>query len=256
VLTGVNALTVTSPDPDLWTVARTRQSKFQENTLLTNQTNITANLTSGAVSHAITGGFEFIDEEQFNPTYAPLSLGVAPPANVYNPNRNDPLPDYAPVRNGVYTRGETQTFGAYLFDTLTVNENRQAIAGFRLDSYDEFRRRRARRYHHPTARGRWCRRRPDDDILFSYKVGVVSAGQGTAASTFECHLAAASGRRELRAEHGGNNANRPRPQRARTSSSARVWDLRGSLALNAAIYPARAKRADSGSGRPNSTSDR
>jgi catecholate siderophore receptor len=41
VLTGVNALTVTSPDPAEWTVARTRQAKFQDNTLLTNQTNIT-----------------------------------------------------------------------------------------------------------------------------------------------------------------------------------------------------------------------
>ena len=47
VLTGVNALTVTDPNPDLWTVARTRQSKFQDNTLLTNQTNITANLQHG-----------------------------------------------------------------------------------------------------------------------------------------------------------------------------------------------------------------
>src|SRR5688572_10507771 len=41
VLTGVNALTVTDPDPAQWTVARTRQSKFQENTLFTNQTNVT-----------------------------------------------------------------------------------------------------------------------------------------------------------------------------------------------------------------------
>ena len=69
VLTGVNALTVTNPNPDLWTVARTRQSKFQDNTLLTNQTNITANLDTGGVQHAITGGIEFIDEEQYNPTY-------------------------------------------------------------------------------------------------------------------------------------------------------------------------------------------
>ena len=56
VLSGVNALTVTDPDPDLWTVARTRHGKFQENTLLTNQTNITANLGTGSVTHAITGG--------------------------------------------------------------------------------------------------------------------------------------------------------------------------------------------------------
>ena len=117
VLTGVNALTVTDPNPDVWTVARTRQSKFQENTLLTNQTNIAWNVSTGGVDHAITGGFEFIDEEQYNPAY--VGLGTAPPANVYNPNRHDVIPDYAPVRNGVYTRGETQTAGVYLFDTMS-----------------------------------------------------------------------------------------------------------------------------------------
>src|SRR5262245_48136528 len=68
VLTGVNALTVTDPNPDNWTVARTRQAKNQENTLLTNQTNITANLASGSLQHNLTGGIEFISEEQYNPT--------------------------------------------------------------------------------------------------------------------------------------------------------------------------------------------
>ena len=89
MLTGVNAVNVPTADPNEWTVNRTRQAKFQENTLLTNQTNVTANLVSAVRESRHHGGFEFIDEEQFNPTYAPLSLGVAPPANLYNPNRND-----------------------------------------------------------------------------------------------------------------------------------------------------------------------
>ena len=76
VLTGVNALTVTDPNPDLWTVARTRQAKFQDNTLLTNQTNIAWNVSTGGVDHAITGGFEFIDEEQYNPTYVGLGTPI------------------------------------------------------------------------------------------------------------------------------------------------------------------------------------
>ncbi len=135
VLSGTNALTVTSPDPDLWTAARTRQSKFQENTLITNQTNVTASVNTGAVQHNITGGIEFIDEEQYNPTYVGLGTPI-PPANIYNPNRNDPLPGYAPVRNGVYTRGETQTFGAYLFDTLSFADRWQVTAGARIDSFE------------------------------------------------------------------------------------------------------------------------
>src|SRR5262245_49807748 len=138
VLTGVNTLlpaNLANANPDLWTVPRTRQSKFQDNTLLTNQTNITANLETGSVGHAITGGVEFIDEEQYNPAYVGLGTPI-PAANLYHPNRNDVLPGYNPVRNGVYTRGETVTVGAYVFDTLSFAEKWQATAGFRVDSYD------------------------------------------------------------------------------------------------------------------------
>jgi catecholate siderophore receptor len=140
VLTGVNTLlpaNLASADPDLWTVPRTRQSKNQENTLLTNQTNLTANLQTGSVGHAITGGVEFIDEEQYTPTYLAASLGTPiPPANLYDPDRNDVLPGYAPVRDGRYVRGETQTVGVYVFDTVSFADKWQATAGFRVDHYE------------------------------------------------------------------------------------------------------------------------
>ena len=218
MLTGVNALTVTSPDPDLWTVARTRQSKFQENTLLTNQTNITANLAQGSMQHAITGGIEFISEEQYNPTYVGLGTPI-PAANVYNPNRHDPLPGYAPTRNGVYTRGETQTFGAYLFDTLTFNDHWQAIAGVRIDSYDT---------NFDSAVLSTATSHPTlpvgtlvpaslqtDDILFSYKVGVVfkPAAEWQRLS-FACHLEPAPGRRQLRTQQCGQQRQQPEPRPA------------------------------------------
>jgi catecholate siderophore receptor len=177
ILTGVNAVNAPTANPNEWTVNRTRQAKFQESTLLTNQTNVTANLVSGSVNHALTGGFEFIDEEQFNPAYAPLSLGVAPPANVYHPNRNDPLPDYAPVRNGVYTRGETQTVGAYIFDTMSFAERWQITGGFRLDAFDTQTDGAALStlVTHPTLPvGTLVPTSLEaDDTLFSYKIGVL-----------------------------------------------------------------------------------
>jgi catecholate siderophore receptor len=140
VLTGVNTLlapNLQSPDPEQWTVPRTRQSKFQDNTLLTNQTNVTANLQTGSVGHAITGGIEFIDEEQYTPTYLAASLGTPiPPANLYHPDRHDLLPGYAPVRDGRYNRGETRTAGVYLFDTISFAGKWQATAGLRVDHYE------------------------------------------------------------------------------------------------------------------------
>ena len=171
VLTGVNAVTATDSNPDLWTVARTRQSKFQENDLITNQTNLSVNVTTGAVSHAITGGVEFINEEQYNPTYVGLGLPITP-ANVYHPDRNDAQPGYAPVRNGVYTDGETQTLGAYVFDTLSFAEHWQVTGGFRVDSFDTD-------FDGASLVGTAPNQvltpahLQRDDVLFSYKLGVL-----------------------------------------------------------------------------------
>jgi catecholate siderophore receptor len=134
VLTGVNALTVPNANPNSWTLARTRQSKFQENELFTNQTNLTINVATGSVAHAITTGVEFISEEQFAPTY--VGLGTLVPVNPYDPVLADAPPAYAPVRNGVFARGETQTIGAYLFDTLSFGEKWQVTGGFRADQFD------------------------------------------------------------------------------------------------------------------------
>jgi catecholate siderophore receptor len=194
------------------------------------------------MQHALTGGLEFISEEQYNPTYVGLGTPI-PPANVYHPNRHDPLPDYAPVRNGVYTRGETQTFGAYLFDTLTINDQWQAIAGGRIDAYDT-------NFDsavlstaitHPTlpvgtlvparcrpttscSRTRWA----------SY-----SSRPRTAASTFRTPSRISRRRRELRAEQRGQQRQQSQSRSAEGDEPRarhQVGPDRGSLALNAAIY--------------------
>jgi catecholate siderophore receptor len=103
---------------------------------MTNQTNLTIHVATGSVSHAITTGVEFISEEQYSPAYAPASLGALELANPYNPGLTDAPPGYAPARNGVFTRGETQTIGAYVFDTLSFAERWEVTGGFRVDSFD------------------------------------------------------------------------------------------------------------------------
>jgi catecholate siderophore receptor len=243
VLSGVNALTVTDPDPDLWTVARTRQSKFQENTLLTNQTNVTAKLLLGSMQHDITGGFEFINEEQYNPAYVGLGLPITP-ANLYHPNRNDVQPGYAPVRNGVFTRGETQTEGVYVFDTVTLSEKWQATAGFRVDTFDT---------DFNSAILSTVEANPTlpvgtlvpvqlavDDTLLSYKVGVVfkPAENG---SIYLSHAISEQppGGANFTLSTAANNVNNPNldPQKGTNLELGTKWDLRGgALAITAAVY--------------------
>jgi catecholate siderophore receptor len=245
VLTGVNALDLTSDDPDQWTVVRTRQAKFQDNTLLTNQTNVTANLSGFGGEHAITGGFEFIDEEQYNQTYLPASLGVpAPPANVYNPDRNDPLTGYAPVRDGRYTRGETRTIGLYLFDTLTFSERWEITAGFRLDEYQT---------DFDSAVFSTAETHPDlpvgtlvpnnfeiDDTLFSYKVGVVYKPVENG-SIYLSHATSQQppGGSNFTFSSNPNNQNNPAldPTEGSNLELGVKWEFRdGALAVTGALY--------------------
>jgi catecholate siderophore receptor len=246
VLTGVNAPAVTLTDADLWTVARTRQSKFQENTLLTNQTNITANLATGNVSHAITGGIEFISEEQYNPVYTGLGTPI-PPANLYHPDRDDALPGYSPARNGAYTRGETRTAGLYVFDTISFAERWQATAGLRVDSFET---------DFDSAVLSTLATHPGlpvgtlvpvplqvEDTLFSYKVGLVykPAENG---SIYLSHAISEQppGGSNFTLSTAANNVNNPNldPQKGTNLELGAKWELReGALAITGAVYESR-----------------
>jgi catecholate siderophore receptor len=134
VLTGVNAVNFVTPaDPSTYTVNRSRQRKYQQNEILTNQSNITAELGSGAVKHSVTGGVEFTYEKQSLPTFA-LPTGVTQdPANLYDPSLGDVF--QTPVRNGAYAKGNTLTAAVYAFDTLKVGEQWQFTGGVRWEKY-------------------------------------------------------------------------------------------------------------------------
>ncbi|HEY9103361.1 catecholate siderophore receptor Fiu [Chitinimonas sp.] len=140
VLTGFmgsapNLLTPNPANPDTWTVARSnRQLKDQRNEILTNQTNVTANIVAGGLEHSLSGGLEFIRENQT--TYGYDGLGTMPAANLYHPNPNDAVTGYSPVRNGVRADGTTNTIGAYLFDTIKLSEQWQINGGLRFDHYN------------------------------------------------------------------------------------------------------------------------
>ncbi len=242
ILTGVNANNVVapSPDPATWTVARTRQSKFQENKLMTNQTNLTINVATGSVGHAITTGFEFISEEQFAPTYAAASLGTLVRVNPYNPGRPAAPPNYAPVRSGATARGETQTFGAYAFDTLSFGEKWQVTGGVRVDSFDTD-------FESLTLVGAVPNQvlTPAqfsvDDTLFSYKTGVVfkPVPNGSIYLSHAISQQPPGGTNFTLAGGTGNNANRVdlEPTEGANLELGTKWEFRnGAFAVTAALF--------------------
>lgn len=127
---GVNAA-----DPSTWLLARTnRQIKDQTNEIFTNQTNVTADLKTGAIKHQISAGLELTHEKQT--TYGYDNVGTVDPANLYAPNPDLPVKGFNPVRNGVTAAGSTNTVAAYLFDTLTLSDAWLINGGFRVDHYN------------------------------------------------------------------------------------------------------------------------
>ncbi|MES2042146.1 MAG: catecholate siderophore receptor Fiu [Pseudomonadota bacterium] len=129
-----NLLTPSVTDLSTWTLARgTRTLKDQENEILTNQTNLVADLDLGGLKHSLVGGIEITSEKQN--TWGNDGLGTLPAANFYNPNPRDPVTGLNPVRNAVFTRGATNTASAYVFDTIKFSPEWQANAGVRIDHY-------------------------------------------------------------------------------------------------------------------------
>jgi len=137
-----NNLTFPRLDPDDWEASRSMQLRWQENTLLTNQTNLRLDFATGSVQHALTTGVEFISEEQESRGRNGQGVfGVSPVngadnrTNIWNPNPNDPITGRNIQFTGQVGRGKTKTVAVYAFDTLTFTPQWQLTGGLRLDRY-------------------------------------------------------------------------------------------------------------------------
>lgn len=240
---GIDAAT----DPSTWTVRRTRHAKWQENELLTNQTNLTTALDTGPLKHALTTGIEFIHERQLNKTLALPTGTVITPANLYDPNRHDPLA--TPVENGVRADGETMTIGAYLFDTVKLGDQWQFTGGVRVDRYDT----EARNVALSTAASHPAlpvgtlvpQNLEAEDTLVSWKVGALykPAANGSIYAAF-ANSKQPPGGSNFTLSSTATNINNPNmdPQEAETVELGTKWDvLDNRLALTAAIYQSRNK---------------
>lgn len=120
-------------DPNTWTITRNINNKDSTNVTLTNQTNLRADFATGPVTHSVSTGVEFISEMQKTRGFA-TSPGTYPPVSVYNPNPN--VGGYTRLLSGAFTKGETDTIGLYVNDTITIVPQFLINAGLRLDSYE------------------------------------------------------------------------------------------------------------------------
>lgn len=270
VLTAVNAVSVISPDtpagsnnqppavpfvvrdPADFATTRIVQATGRTNEILTNQTNFTAELETGAVKHTLGGGLEFIYEKQYTPTYVVDPIGTAIPpellqANLYNPDRSAVRPNY--TKNGAYSDGQTTTTAVYLFDTAQIGDRWFLNGSLRLERYNT----ETQTVTATTVAGDpptvtlSPTRVEGADNLFSWKVGVLFKPTN-ASSVYISHanslkppgdanfsLAA----QETASGAANPNINNPAmdPQEAQNTEIGAKWDLfDGRLATTAAIF--------------------
>jgi catecholate siderophore receptor len=237
LLTGVNAINPAGSgfvigDPSTYTVARSRQGKYQENEILTNQTNVTAEIGSGAVTHSVTGGIEFILERQNTPAY--VAQGAAGWANLYNPNAGDTFQSVA--RSGAYSKGTTVSAAVYAFDTLKVGESLQFTGGLRWEKYKtDFN---GLAINNTTGAQTYTALDTVGDLL-SFKVGALykPAKNGSVyISTANSKQPPGGANFTLSAAAGANNANF-KPQEGTNIEVGTKWEfMQGKVAVNGALF--------------------
>jgi len=239
-----------TPDPDdlsTWTVARSNPTfKHQANRIISNQTNVTANFETGAVTHNLSAGVELSQEKATTLGMAALNGSTWPAANLYNPDANVGGLVYG--ETGAYGDGKTNTVAAYAFDTLKFGERWMVTAGLRMDHYSTD-------YVSSAAcggrSGPACGSDPVGTVLPSvdahvsgnlpnYKLGVLykPATNGSIYANFAMSQQPPGGE-TLTLSNSANSADNPNldPQKAQTIEFGSKWDLLGErLLLTGALY--------------------
>lgn len=228
-------------DPEDFSTELRRVDSFREDRLLTNQTNLQLSVRTGRIQHGISGGVEFIYEEQYIPRVLPV--GTQAQGNLYHPDRNASAAPMA--RDGSSTDGNTLTLATYLFDTLELSERWQLNAGLRLERYTTETTLIAAPVS-PATQG-VATRLDDADNLFSWKTGALFKPRpnGSVYVSFANSLRPpgsdnfALNAGAPNATTGAINANTGalKPQRALNSELGTKWDfLDGRLATTAALF--------------------
>ncbi len=111
-----------------------------KNTVVSNQTNLSATGSTGPVQHALTSGLELSRETAYNPTWSVVPYGDPNPSyliDIYHPDLYPKeLLNYSPHRTGTSTQTRIDTEALYAFDTLKLSPAWQATAGVRWEHYD------------------------------------------------------------------------------------------------------------------------
>jgi catecholate siderophore receptor len=214
---------------NLVTVAR--QGNERENTVVSNQTSLTTRFGTGGLRHAANAGIEYAREEQFAPALG--GLGTRAPVNIFDPNPNDPVTAFAPIRTGASSTGQSNTVALYAFDSVELNQRWQVSGGLRWEHYDTT-------FLAVDAAGATTTDLDGSDGLLSGKAGVLfrAADNGNVYASFGTSMTP-PGTANFTLSAQANNQNNPNvePQKSTNYEVGTKWDVAGGrLSLNGALF--------------------
>lgn len=244
VASATNGMLDPGYNPAIPQIRRT-DTKYQDRVdeTVSNQTNFTTAVQTGAVKHAIVAGLEISREDQKsytriddNALAGAVNANRPPVADLYNPNPNTP---YTPAihRNGAYTAAIADSGAIYAFDTLKFNPQWEMNVGGRYELLDvSYKTVTAPTTTVPSATTRFQR----TDSMFSWRGGLVFkpvesgsiyAGYGT---SFNPSVDAAQG---LSLAATGATSASLAPEKNISYELGTKWDLiKKKLAVSAALF--------------------
>jgi catecholate siderophore receptor len=210
-----------------------RQGNRRENEIMSNQTAVIGRLTTGAIEHRISSGFEFSREQQVTPVLTGFGTRVPNLVSIYSPNPSDPVTDFAPRRTGAYSDGKTDTIAGYFFDSVNVNSRVQVNGGLRVERYDTT-------FRSVDAANAVTADLSGKDTLVSGKLGVLvrATANGNVYVAYGTTMTPPGGSNfTLSSAVGNQNNPNVDPQKSSNVEIGTKWDvLGGRVLLNAAAF--------------------
>jgi len=209
------------------TINRNFQSRDQEDRVLSNVADVTKEFKTGPVGHKMVTGVEIVRETSIN--YG--RTGPSSTTNLYAPNVNDNIvgPTY---RHGGYNEATAKSAGAYLFDTVALNEQFDLTGGVRWDNF-------AVDYVSYSSSTLTTSTLSRTDDMLSWRTGLVfkPTSEGSIYAAYGTSFNPSAEGLTLGSTATSTNNVNVKPEENETYEIGTKWDVaHGRLALNAAVF--------------------
>jgi catecholate siderophore receptor len=208
-------------------LTRSRQANKRDVSILSNQTNLQAQVATGAIRHNFSAGLEFTRETAYSPTFVSATLT---PIAIERPDP-DATPSATPTRSGAYSDAVLKTAALYVFDTLHFSDRWQANVSLRAEHYKSH-------YLSVTTTAAPLTVEADDNLL-SWKTGLVfkPAKAGSLYIAYANSLTPPGTDFTLSSAIGNQNNPDVDPQETSNLEAGAKWDFfQGRLSTNFAVF--------------------